>query len=131
MICNFVPGFHFLLWMLWSLCYRKADLYAYRKALFSRRIFQSLFFWEKTAEADSQVAGYQWNKVCFMIQSDMTGRNKENQYLFVFAAGCSGISSLSPESVFCDITGSIHPCLLEVPSDRSSATDSNLWTTIK
>ena len=56
----------------------------------------------------------------------MTRRNKENQYLFVFAAGCSGISSLSPESVFRDITGNIHPCLLEVPSDRSSATDSNL-----
>lgn len=74
----------------------------------------------------SQVAGYHWNKVCLMIQSDMAERNKENQYLFVFAAGCSGISSLSSESVFCDITGNIHPCLLEVPSDSSSATDSNL-----
>lgn len=61
-----------------------------------------------------------------LILADMTRRNKENQYLFVFAAGCSGISSLSPESVFCDITGNIHPCLLELPSDRSSATDSNL-----
>jgi len=61
-----------------------------------------------------------------LILTDMSRRNNEKQYLFVFAAGSSGISSLSPESVCCDIAGGIHPCLLEVLSDRSSATDSNL-----
>lgn len=115
-VTNDVPLFsldlHFILLMEW-LCLQEE--------YFTRN--------KRHEESQQNITGLNFTSFYFILlhfTCDTSRRSMRNQYLFVFAAGCPGIFSLSPESVFCDIMGSIHSCLLEVPSERSSLTDNNL-----